>query len=75
MGSSIKLLTPSPEFTAEYNAWLESIPQYIKGIAFIVKRFYRDEWGDNWKSYFSVDILNGQPGNELKYQNRKLAAR
>lgn len=75
MGSSIKLLTPSPEFTDEYNGWLESIPQYIKGIAFIVKRFYREEWGDNWKSYFSVDILNGQPGNELKYQNRKLAAR
>lgn len=75
MGSSIKLLTPSPEFTVEYNAWLESIPQYIKGIAFIVKRFYREEWGSDWKRYFSVDILNGQPGNELKYQNRKLAAR
>lgn len=75
MGSSIKLLTPSPEFTDEYNTWLESIPQYIKGIAFIVKRFYSEEWGNNWKDYFSVDILNGQPGNELKYLNRKLAAR
>jgi hypothetical protein len=75
MGSSIKLLTPSTEFTEEYNKWLESIPQYIKGIAFIIKRFYREEWGDNWKEHFSVDILNGQPGNELKYQNRKLAAR
>jgi len=75
MGSSIKLLTPSSEFTDEYNAWLESIPQYIKGIAFIVKRFYREEWGSNWKEQFSVDILNGQPGNELKYQNRKLVAR
>ena len=47
MGSSIKLLTPSPEFTDQYNAWLESIPQYIKGISFIVKRItyilhYRD---------------------------------
>ncbi len=75
MGSSIKLLTPSPDFTDEYNAWLNSLPQYIKGIAFIVKRFYREEWGNDWKSYFSVDILNGQPGNELKYMNRKLAAR
>ena len=44
MGSAIKMLTPSPEFTPEYNSWLESIPQYIKGIAFIVKRFYREEW-------------------------------
>lgn len=75
MGSSIKLLTPSPEFTDEYNNWLNSIPQYIKGVAFIIKRFYREEWGSDWKSYFSVDILNGLPGNELKYQNRKLAAR
>lgn len=75
MGSAIKMLTPSPEFTPEYNSWLESIPQYIKGIAFIVKRFYREEWGEDWKSYFSVDILNGQPGNELKYQNKKIAAR
>lgn len=75
MGSSIKLLTPSPEFTDEYNSWLESIPQYIKGIAFIIKRFYREEWGNNWKEHFSVDILNGQPGNELKYQDRKLVAR
>lgn len=75
MGSSIKLLTPSPEFTKEYNVWLESISQYIKGIAFIVKRFYNEDWGSNWKEHFSVDILNGQPGNELKYQNRKLAAR
>ncbi len=75
MGSSIKMLTPSADFTDEYNAWLNSIPQYIKGIAFIVKRFYREEWGSDWKSQFSVDILNGQPGNELKYKNKKLAAR
>lgn len=75
MGSAIKMLTPSHEFTEEYNTWLESIPQYIKGIAFIVKRFYREEWGADWRSHFSVDILNGQPGNELKYQNKKIAAR
>jgi len=75
MGSAIKMLTPSHEFTNEYNTWLESIPQYIKGIAFIVKRFYREEWGNDWRSHFSVDILNGQPGNELKYQNKKIAAR
>jgi hypothetical protein len=75
MGSSIKMLTPSGEFVDEYNAWLDSIPQYIKGIAFIVKRFYREEWGSDWKKHFTVDILNGQPGNELKYKNKKLVAR
>lgn len=75
MGSAIKMLTPSDFFTPEYNSWLESIPQYTKGIAFIVKRFYREDWGEDWRSHFSVDILNGLPGNELKYENRKVAAR
>ena len=75
MGSVIKLLTPSSDFTDEYNEWLENVPQYIKGIAFIIKRFYQESWGDNWKEHFSVDILNGQPGNELKYKNKKLVAR
>ena len=75
MGSVIKLLTPSPDFTDAYNQWLENVPQYIKGIAFIVKRFYQESWGDNWKERFSVDILNGQLGNELKYNNKKLVAR
>ncbi len=75
MGSVIKLLTPSPDFTDEYNEWLKNMPQYIKGIAFIIKRFYREEWGNDWKKHFSVDVMNGQPGNELKYENRKLVAR
>lgn len=75
MGSVIKLLTPSNDFSAEYNAWLGSIPQYIKGVAFIVKRFYKQEWGKEWRKHFSVDILNGQPGNELKYNSKKIYAR
>ena len=75
MGSVIKLLTPSSEYTKEYNQWLESLPQYIKGIAFIIKRFYKEEWGNEWKKYFNVDILNGTPGNELKFGNRKIYAR
>lgn len=75
LGSVIKMLTPSPtEFTDEYNAWLDSIPQYIKGLVFIIKRFYRHEWDGNWRDHFSVDIVNGNPGNELKYSNRKLVA-
>lgn len=75
MGSVIKLLTPSNEFTDEYNHWLDSFPQYIKGIAFMIKRFYKEEWGDDWKSHFSVDILNGTQGNELKFENKKIYAR
>jgi phosphoenolpyruvate carboxykinase (diphosphate) len=72
LGSVIKLLTPSPEFTDEYNAGLEAIPQYIKELVFVVKRFYKPDMGDAWRESFSVDIINGTPGNELKFQNRKL---
>ncbi len=75
LGSVIKLFTPSVEdYSAEYNEWLASIPQYIKELVFVVKRFYRAEWGDQWREHFSVDIINGTPGNELKCGNRKLVS-
>jgi hypothetical protein len=74
LGSVIKLLTPSPrEYTAAYNEWLASIPQHIKELVFVVKRFYKPEWGERWRDHFGVDIINGVPGNELKLDNRKLA--
>ncbi len=75
LGSVIRLLTPSEhEYTPEFNAWLESIPQHIRALVFIIKRFYRQEWGDRWRDMFSVDIVNGYPGHELKYRGRKLVA-
>lgn len=39
-----------------------------------MKRHYTQDWGDNWRQHFSVDLINGNPGNELKCDNRKLAA-
>ncbi len=75
LGSVIKLLTPAPrEYSAKYNDWLEAIPQYIKELVFVVKRFCKPEWGDRWRDHFSVDIINGTPGNELKCDNRKLVS-
>jgi hypothetical protein len=73
LGSVIKLLTPDTrEYSPEYNAWVETIPQYIKELVFVVKRYYKPEWGDDWRSHFSVDIINGIPGNELKCDTRVL---
>jgi hypothetical protein len=73
LGSVIKLLTPSSDYTEEYNAWLASIPNYIYPIVFIIKRFHRPEWGEEgWRGRFGVDIVNGFPGHELKYNGRKL---
>ncbi|MBN1926033.1 MAG: hypothetical protein JW798_09365, partial [Prolixibacteraceae bacterium] len=75
LGSVIKLLTPSPtRYTKEYNQWLQSRPHNVKGLVYLVKRFYRPEWGNNWRDYFSVDIVDGKYGNELKFKNRKLVA-
>ncbi|MFA5243526.1 MAG: hypothetical protein WC392_14250 [Sulfuricella sp.] len=75
LGSVIKLLTPSEsEYTGQYNQWLESIPQHIRALVFVIKRFYRAEWGAGWRKYFSVDMVNGYPGHELKYNGRRLVA-
>jgi phosphoenolpyruvate carboxykinase (diphosphate) len=75
IGSVIKLLTPaSREYSADYNNWLRGIPQHVKELLFVVKRFYKPEWVDDWRSHFSVDVINGVPGNELKFENRKLVA-
>lgn len=73
LGSVIRLLTPSAEiYTDEYNQWLESIPQHILALVYMIKRFYKPEWGKNWRKHFSVDEVNGYPGHELKFDGRKL---
>jgi hypothetical protein len=75
LGSVIKLMTPaSRDYTDAYNRWLDGIPQYVKDLLFVVKRFYRPAWSTNWREHFSVDIINGVPGNELKCDNRKLVS-
>lgn len=72
LGSTIKLLTPSKKFSDEYNAYLEAIPNHIKALVLMVKRFYKEAWGSDWRSHFSVDQLNGQPGHEINYDGRKV---
>jgi len=73
LGSVIKLLTPDEhDYTPEYSTWLDSVPQHVKELVFVVKRYYKEEWGANWREHFSVDIINGKPGNELKCDNRKV---
>lgn len=74
LGSVIKLLTPSPAHTDDYNAWLKSIPPSILALVFLIKRFYRPEWGEDWRDYLSVDVIDGAPGHELKLNQRKIVA-
>lgn len=74
LGSVIRLLTPSSSNTPEYNAWLETIPPHIQSQVFIIKRMHTPDWGDAWRKYFHVDIINGKPGHALKYNGRELVA-
>lgn len=76
LGSVIKLFTPSPaEFTPAYNAWLRTVPTRLLTLLFVIKRFHQPEWGnDGWRSHFTVDIVNGSPGHQLKFDDRPLLA-
>ena len=72
----LKLLTPSKSlYTEDFNEWLETIPQRVKDLVLIIKRRYRTEWDDDWEKYFSVDSVNGQPANELRFKGEKLITR
>ena len=72
LGSVIKMLTSSSLFTEEYNEWLENIPNRIKALVYTIKRFYKAEWDGEWRQYFRVNSVNGEPGHKLYYKNREL---
>ncbi len=72
IGSVIKLMTPSSDYTDEYNLWLNSIPHHIKELLYVVKRFQRPEWGDDWASHFSTGIVNGRKGTSLRVDGDKV---
>ena len=72
LGSVIKLLSSSAEYTDEFNEYISAIPNNVKALLFMVKRFYQQSWDGDWRSHFTVDIINGKPGNEVNYNNRKI---
>jgi phosphoenolpyruvate carboxykinase (diphosphate) len=74
LGSVIQLLTPSPEYTDEHNAWVRRLSQTIRQLVFTVKRYYRPEWGGHWREHFTVDRINGYLGHELKFDNQNLVS-
>ena len=72
LGSVIQLLTPSPDFTDEYNEWLSTIPDHVYALALIIKRFITPDTQQTWRERFGVDIVNGAPGHQLKLGDRTL---
>lgn len=74
LGSVIKLFTPSPsEYSDEYNTWLDTVPQHVKELLFVVKRLHSSEHGSDWRAPFGVDSVNGRSGHELKFHNKHLS--
>lgn len=74
LGSVIKLLTPSSDYTDEYNEWLNAIPAYIRTLLYALKKQYKPKWKKNWRDHFMVDIVNGEPAHELKCTNKPLTS-
>lgn len=74
LGSVIQVLTVSSSYADEFNEWLEAIPPRILSLLFLIKRFYRKDWGNDLSKLLSVDIVDGAPGHELKLNNRKMIA-
>ena len=73
IGSVIKLLTPSrSEYRADYNAWLGRIPPSIKELVYLVKRSYQPDWGNDWRSHFSVVAVDGRQGNRLRLDEERI---
>lgn len=72
IGSVIKLLTPSPDYSGDYNAWLDTVPDHVRELTFIVKRFYQPEWGEDWLSHFSTGVVNGRKGTSLRLDGEKI---
>ncbi|WP_167618062.1 hypothetical protein [Maribellus sediminis] len=76
LGSAVKLLTPSEQYNDDYNNFLKAIPQHVRTLALFVKRHYRgqEELGTKWREFFNVEIVNGRPGNVLRYKHNPIAA-
>ena len=74
LGSVIKLMTPSSRFTDGHNDYLRTIPDHVKELLFTVKRYHRPEWGDDWRSHFSVRTINGREGNSLRVDGDPVVA-
>ena len=72
LGSVIKLLTESDEYRDDYNFWVRKLPSHIHALVYAIKRFYQPDWGRDWRKYFSVDVVNGVPGHELKLHDRRI---
>lgn len=77
LGSALRLLTPDEQFTDAYNEYVRALPRHVIDMVLLIKRYYREGWGtwEEWRDRFTVDVVDGQPGFEIKYRNQHIVAR
>lgn len=68
LGSTMRLFTHSEAFTDEYNKFIATIPRSVRDFILTLKRYWKPSWGDDWRSRFRVDGIDGEAGVMLKYQ-------
>ena len=83
--SSNCLRRDTHDFTAEYNAWLEAIPAISEELVFVVKRFYKPEWGDMARAFQRgrhqrharerIEVRQPETGHELSAGRVRLGRR
>mmetsp|Transcript_65390 Transcript_65390/g.160999 ORF Transcript_65390/g.160999 Transcript_65390/m.160999 type:complete len:1316 (+) Transcript_65390:100-4047(+) len=66
LGRMIRVLSPCPEFTDEHNSFISAIPTHIRELLCVLKQNYKTEWGENWRTAFHTDAINGALGHEVK---------
>lgn len=68
LGSVIRLFSQSKEFSDAYNEFIATIPRTVRDFILTLKRYWKPDWGTEWRTRFHVDSVNGQPGFLLKYR-------
>ncbi|MDF1852497.1 MAG: hypothetical protein P1U85_16790 [Verrucomicrobiales bacterium] len=75
LGSVMRLFSHGNAFTDEYNEFISTIPRTVRDFILTLKRYWKPDWGDNWRSRFRVDMVNGEPGFLLKYRLNSVMTR
>lgn len=72
VGLVIKFFILFLDFIDWYNDWINLILVFCKELVFIIKCYYKLEWGDDWCFYFSVVFINGCYGNMVCFDGQKV---
>lgn len=75
LGSVVRLFSPSDEFSDDYNEFISTIPRTVRDFILTLKRYWKPDWGDDWRSRFRVDMINGGSGYILKYRRDTVMTR